>query len=100
MPGDGRGRKRRERRAAVGRLEKATSVSKKVAGGPLTAAAKGARRLLLKVKTAGYVPEGVEVRARVSPTLVTVSASPAALRALEDDPEVLAISYPSAIRPA
>jgi hypothetical protein len=99
MPGGGRGRKRRKRRPSVGRLEKTASVSRKVAGGPRAAVAKGARRLLLKVKTAGYVPEGVEVRARVSPTLVTVSVTPAALRALEDDPEVLAISYPSAIRP-
>lgn len=46
---------------------------------------------IVKVARAGYVPEGLEVRARVSPELFTAALDPADLPRIVSDPEVIAV---------
>jgi subtilisin family serine protease len=88
------------KKGGVGPLNKKTArASRKRSGGSAASAAKRAGNLLVKVKTPGYEPAGVDIRARVSPTLLTVRATPARLRTLEQDPEVVSISAPSRIEP-
>lgn len=45
----------------------------------------------IKVSEAGYIPAGVEVRARISPLIFTANIPPEVLPQLEQDPIVLAI---------
>lgn len=45
----------------------------------------------VRVSQEGYVPYGVEVRARISPSIFTANISPKVLEKLEEDPAVVAI---------
>jgi hypothetical protein len=56
--------------------------------------------MIVKVKTPGYVPPGISVRAQISPTLLTATVSPAARAQLEKDPEVISMATADRIQPA
>ena len=45
-----------------------------------------------------YVPAGVAVRMRISPNIVTIHATLAALRALDDDDRVASVEIATALR--
>lgn len=45
----------------------------------------------IKVARPGYVPQGVEVRAQISPKIFTANLRSAVLEKLQNDPEVISI---------
>jgi hypothetical protein len=47
--------------------------------------------VIIKVKSAGYVPEWIKVRTRISPLLFTAIISAQTLPALLEDPNVLSV---------
>lgn len=47
---------------------------------------------IIKVNRDGYVPEGVEVRARVDGTMFTAALTAGRLELLEDDPDVASVA--------
>lgn len=47
---------------------------------------------IIKVSEADYVPAGIHVRARMSPTLFTGAFSPDLLSLLDDDDKVVSVS--------
>lgn len=95
------GRGGRKLRAKLTPLQKTRTRSpRKTSGASSRAgAATSGGPLLLKVRTPGYVPPGVDVRARVSPTLLTVTATRSVVRGLETDPEIVAISPSTKLEP-
>jgi hypothetical protein len=57
-----------------------------------TPPADGPTRVIVKVRTDGYVPSGFGVRSRIDGTMFTATASPDAIEAAEADPEVVSIA--------
>jgi hypothetical protein len=47
---------------------------------------------IIKVNRGGYVPEGVQVRARVDETIFTAALKAGSLQQLEDDPDVASVA--------
>lgn len=64
------------------------------------AAAGEPQRVIVKVRTPNYVPEGFEVRTRVDDVLFTADASHEALEAAGADPDVESVSTPRRLRPS
>ncbi|MEC4811755.1 MAG: hypothetical protein SAK29_00475 [Scytonema sp. PMC 1069.18] len=52
----------------------------------------------IKVARPGYVPEGVEVRAHISPEIFTANIPDSMLHQLQDDPEVVSIQTAGHLR--
>ena len=63
------------------------------------AAAKGnAVEAIVKVRRANYVPDGVTVRAQISPVLFTSVIPQSAVRSVEEDPNVESVSISQTLR--
>lgn len=54
--------------------------------------------VVVKVRKADYVPEGVKVRAQISPELFTSVVSSETLQNLEDDPQVQSVAVSQPLR--
>lgn len=54
--------------------------------------------VIIKVKDDGYVPPGVDVRARIDDRMFTATSPFAAVAALEDDPQVLSVAVSRPLR--
>ena len=61
--------------------------------------ASGPERLIVKVRTDGYVPPGFEVRTRIDGTIFTASASPEAIDRAATDPDVVSVASARPLRP-
>lgn len=53
---------------------------------------------ILKLKTAGYVPTGVDVRARLDATMITGTFPARVLEQIEADPNVLSVALSKRLR--
>jgi hypothetical protein len=65
---------------------------------PETASQAGALEVIVKVRQANYVPDGVKVRAQISPVLFTSVIPPSALEDIEKDPNVESVSVSQTLR--
>lgn len=54
---------------------------------------------IIKVSEPGYIPQGVEVRARISPQIFTATSILKNLLQLEEDPLVVSIAPPRQLKP-
>lgn len=58
----------------------------------------GVLEVIVKVHRANYVPEGIRVRAQISPQLFTSVIPSSTLQHLEDDPQVQSVSVSQGLR--
>lgn len=66
------------------------------------AAAAGAAEVsvVVQVTESNYVPEGVDIRARISARMFTAQLPAAGLEQLQQDPRVVSVGFPRAVHPA
>lgn len=57
-------------------------------------------RVIVKVRTRGYVPPGFDVRSRVDDTLFTALAHPASIQQANGDPRVVSVAPARRLRPS
>ena len=56
-------------------------------------------RVIVKVRTPGYVPDGFELRTRIDDIMFTADATEAALGEAREDPEVESVERARPLRP-
>jgi hypothetical protein len=61
---------------------------------------RGATRVIVKVRTEGYIPPGFDVRSYIDSTMFTATASPDAIERAATDPHVVSVAPARRLRPS